>query len=378
MMKNLSNRLLRKALAFEPAYRFFSLWAHHCVSCDAQSVGQARERLTAFSPDPDCSAVWENVLPEKREYDVQIIVPAYNVARFLPSCIESVLRLRTAYRVLLTVVNDGSTDATAELLKSYEGREHVLILTQENRGFSGARNRGLRNLRARYVMFLDADDELMELDALMHRALETGADIVEGGYEAFDDAGVRYTVRHERLSGEDARRTLYGYPWGKLFRADLFTRVCFPEKYWFEDSVMTFLLYPMSRVVVTDDALVYRYRLNPEGISARSRNHAKILDCYWITARLLRDRETLGLSNDRKFAEVILREFCINEIRLSETGNRQLEQDVFRMSVALWKEFFPSCLSDHPLVHALQKQDFGAYRLLCLYYDVCPDKLLRD
>lgn len=371
----MSNRLFRKILTFRPAFRFFSLFAHRFLSCDAESVEHARNNLTAFSPNPDHSAIWENVLPEKKEYDVQIIVPAYNAARFLPSCIASVLRLHTAYRVLLTIINDGSTDATEEILKSYEEQENILILNQENRGFSGARNLGLKHLKAHYVMFLDADDELLELDSLMNRALETDADVVEGGYEAFDETGLRYSVRHEEKIGDDARRMLYGYPWGKLFRADLFTHVCFPENYWFEDSVITFLLYPMSQVVATVDAQVYRYRLNPGGISSQSRNYAKILDCYWITERLLRDREILGLFNDREFAKFVLKDFCINSIRLSETGDRKLEQDVFRLSVVLWHDFFSSCLSDHPLVSALQKHDFGAYKLLCLYYDVNPEKL---
>lgn len=368
-------RLFRKVLTFGPVFKFFSLFAHRYLSCDAESVEHARSNLTVFSPDPDNSAIWENVLPEKREYDIQIIVPAYNAARFLPSCITSVLRLHTVYRVLLTIVNDGSTDETAEILKSYEKQKDILILNQENRGFSGARNLGLRHLKARYVMFLDADDELLELDSLMNRALETNADMVEGGYEVFDDTGVRYSVCHEKKTGDDARRVLYGYPWGKLFRAELFTRVCFPENYWFEDSIMTFLIYPMSRVIATDDTQVYRYRLNPEGISARSRNYAKVVDCYWVTLRLLRDRETLGLFNDGEFAKNLLRDFCINSIRLSETGNRKLEQDVFRLSVALWNDFLSPCLPDHPLVSALRKHDFGAYKFLCFYYNAYPEKL---
>ena len=118
--------------------------------------------LYAMSPDTGMSCIRPcvagAVVPE---YDLQVIIPAYNAGRYIERCVDSVLRLPTRKKILVTVVNDGSTDDTCQKLRKYEGEERVEVILQPNKGFSGARNRGLETLRARYVTFLDSDDEFL-------------------------------------------------------------------------------------------------------------------------------------------------------------------------------------------------------------------------
>src|SRR5215211_9350661 len=88
---------------------------------------------------------------------VSVVIPCYNQAHFLGEAIESVLS--QSYRNFeILVVDDGSTDNTSEVASRYE---RVRIVRQENRGLSGARNRGLREAKGEYVVFLDADDRLL-------------------------------------------------------------------------------------------------------------------------------------------------------------------------------------------------------------------------
>lgn len=92
---------------------------------------------------------------------LSIIVPVYNVAKFLPRCLDSILAARDSAKGIETeiiCVNDGSTDNSAAVLERYSS--NVKIITQENRGLGPARNAGLEVMTGDYVMFVDSDDRI--------------------------------------------------------------------------------------------------------------------------------------------------------------------------------------------------------------------------
>ncbi len=93
---------------------------------------------------------------------VSIIVPVYNVAEYLPRCIESVLRQDEAGWELI-LVNDGSTDGSGALCDAYAGRDsRIVSLHQPNKGVSSARNAALDAARGKYICFIDSDDWVEE------------------------------------------------------------------------------------------------------------------------------------------------------------------------------------------------------------------------
>ena len=87
--------------------------------------------------------------------NVSVVIPAYNSAVFLPEALDSVFA-QTRPPAEVIVVDDGSTDDTSKVLEMYGDR--VIVVAQENRGLSGARNRGMDRATAEWVAFLDADD----------------------------------------------------------------------------------------------------------------------------------------------------------------------------------------------------------------------------
>jgi glycosyltransferase involved in cell wall biosynthesis len=92
---------------------------------------------------------------------VSVVIPCYNQAHFLSESIESVLS-QSYQHFELVVVDDGSKDDTAEVASQYVSKDsRVHLIRQENRGLAGARNRGLTESRAEYVVFLDSDDRLL-------------------------------------------------------------------------------------------------------------------------------------------------------------------------------------------------------------------------
>ena len=162
-------------------YRSTARWP---VSRSHMTPSEAQDILSDYSPDPGTTCVANNKLDP--QFDLQIIVPAYNAEKFVAHCLESTLHQDTKYSYLITVVNDGSTDRTPEIIESYHVKfpDRIEVINQENKGFSGAKNAALRVLKGRYITFLDSDDVLGEgaVQTLLTEVYMTDADIVQGGW----------------------------------------------------------------------------------------------------------------------------------------------------------------------------------------------------
>lgn len=224
---------------------FFSLFAkstikEECIKEDCW------KKLSEIWPDEGKSCICSNTIEKFPIYDIQVILPVYNTCNTLEKAINSVINQEGEQRVLLTIINDGSTDDSTSILNSYEGLPDIEIIHQENKGFSGARNAGLSHIKAKYITFLDSDD-LFTSDALKNLynlACLQDADIVQGSYEMINmnESIRKKIVLEKRLSNGK----LLGYPWGKLIKATFFQNLQFPEHYWFEDTLISLVIFPIS------------------------------------------------------------------------------------------------------------------------------------
>lgn len=96
--------------------------------------------------------------------ELSIIIPVYNSELFIGACIESIYRQAIPYDCFEVIcVNDGSTDNSLDLLKKYHNTfPNFIVLEQENKGVSCARNHGIQEASGKYILFLDSDDELID------------------------------------------------------------------------------------------------------------------------------------------------------------------------------------------------------------------------
>ena len=100
-----------------------------------------------------------------KEIKVSVIIPVYNVEEYLRECLDSIIK-QTLCEIEIICINDGSTDSSPTILDEYKAiDERVLIIAQENRGLSGARNTGIERAQGKYIYFIDSDDMLKQ-DAL--------------------------------------------------------------------------------------------------------------------------------------------------------------------------------------------------------------------
>ena len=367
----LACKVLRKLRLNHLSYRIIRFFVRH-QSVDIVDSELCEEILSKVYPDQGKSCVVSTPPSLSKSYDLQIIIPAYNVEKYIAECLDSVFSQQTSYRYLVVVVNDGSTDNTAKVLSKYQDYKDIRIIHQANRGLSGARNKGLGRIEAEYVTFLDSDDQLMPLaiENMMKAAKSGDCDMVAGGYETFSAEQVQSKCI---LQMSDNYLAIPGFAWGKVYRSSLFTNVYFPEQYWFEDTLVSLILFQKCNHILSIPNLVYRYRVNNQGITATAKAKPKSLDSFWITKRLLEDRRTLGIEEDPSvFATILLRQIYINFSRIYTLGNKEVDKAVFSLSVKMIKDSItsrPSHLGKYKaLYNALITHNYLAYKQFCMLH----------
>lgn len=210
---------------------------------------------------------------------VSIIVPVYNVEKYLRRCIDSII-CQTYKNLEIILVDDGSTDNSAEICDEYRKRdERVVVIHQKNGGPATARNTGLEVFRGEFATFIDSDDLVKEvyIEKMVKSALKYNAGIVQCRTYAFMDfhkidfnhmSGL-YTNETFIISGKQMCHKLlfeknandYDCVHSKLYSRKVFRRVRFPGGRRFsEDTAIAYLLYwSVTKVVVIDEPL-YLYQ----------------------------------------------------------------------------------------------------------------------
>lgn len=220
---------------------------------------------------------------------ITVIMPAYNVEKFLERSVGSVLN-QTYKNLDVLIIDDGSTDNTsniADFLKQKDSR--VRVIHQKNGGVSVARNVGLQNILGEYLMFVDTDDYIDPImcEELMNAMLSHDVDIV-----SVDS----YTVRH----GKEIRRKTTGafsvrkHPdlmeyylsdndgvvWNKLYKRSVIGNVKFPVGRLFEDCAALYCIIENANSVGYIDKQLYCYNKNPDSISHTSFTLQKRYEYY--------------------------------------------------------------------------------------------------
>lgn len=204
---------------------------------------------------------------------ISVIVPIYNVEKYLEKCLLSLEKQDfDSYEVIM--VNDGSTDNSKSIAEMFVERNpnKFILLSQENKGQSAARNNAIKYSSAAYICYVDSDDtvEADFLKKLYQTAIKTDADLVFCAFRSLSEKGVCLkTITEERfVAGEkynfSERKDLMltqNAVWNKLFKREIIIRhnLFFPDRVWAEDMrfVKKYLLY--TKTCVYCDAVLYNY-----------------------------------------------------------------------------------------------------------------------
>lgn len=236
---------------------------------------------------------------------VSLIVPIYNVETYLEECLDSALG-QSLSAVEVICVNDGSTDGSRAILKSYETHDpRVRVIDKENGGLSSARNVGIDASRGEIIMFLDSDDMLTSdaCEKVCKRFAETSADIVTFGAECFPE-GAASTHMKECLSPHDI--VYHTFSEDLLFKENSRPYACrsafrrtyldehhlrfFEDITFGEDQVLFFQAYPQASAVALMSDKLYRYRITRKGSlmnSARESDTDRVEKHIVVAERIL-------------------------------------------------------------------------------------------
>lgn len=129
--------------------------------------------------------------------DLSIIIPVYNVEKYVRSCIENIFKQgldEADFEVI--IVNDGSTDHSMEMIADIiNEHDNVTVINQENQGLSTARNNGIAVARGEYILMPDSDDLIVEnsLKPLLEKSLETKVDLMVADFLMMNDDEIEHT-----------------------------------------------------------------------------------------------------------------------------------------------------------------------------------------
>lgn len=215
---------------------------------------------------------------------LSIIVPGQNVEAYIGKCLDSLLYQDISssdYEII--VVNDGSTDRTKEIVEGYVSfHSNVILINQQNKGLSGARNSGVKVARGSYVMYIDSDDYIEKnvLKELLAQAERDNLDVLRYNYRNVDeDYKVIVPKRNNKLyvdySGDVTdgfsfltHRLGYAcYAWQFLIKVEIAKNVLFKEGIYFEDTEWAPRMLNEAKRVASTDVVVYNYMKRTNSIT---------------------------------------------------------------------------------------------------------------
>lgn len=246
---------------------------------------------------------------------LSVILPVYNVEKYIHKCVESLYaQCLNENDFEIIVVNDGTPDNSIEKLKYFEqDHANIIILNQENRGVSIARNNGLKMAKGQYVLFIDPDDLLIpdSLPLLLSKAIENELDILVGGYLRMDEKKTDIISTKEIfcnseekiMEGIDYFIDCYnqneGFVWRNLYRRDFLDRnnILFSSQVSFmEDSLFVITALTNAKRVSFSPISFYIY-VQHENSAMATMNVSKLYSLNTVISELWKFRKK-NISNE--------------------------------------------------------------------------------
>ena len=214
---------------------------------------------------------------------VSIIVPVYNVEKYLRKCIDSLIN-QTLNDIEIICINDGSTDKSLKILKEYKNKDsRIILLNQENLGQSVARNRGIEIAKGEYLGFVDPDDwiDLDYYEKLYNAASTNDTDIAVGGIIRVTGIKKKKFLNFEKETLTDNTKLKFelcdvpekSYIWNKIYKTQNLKEINlkFKEGRIFEDCIFTpQALFFLGKMVTVPNTYYYYLRRGNSTVKQRS------------------------------------------------------------------------------------------------------------
>ncbi len=209
---------------------------------------------------------------EANNIKVSIIVPVYNVEKYLSKCLDSLIN-QTLKEIEIICINDGTKDNSPAILEAYQQKDkRIKIINQKNQGLCAARNNGIRNATGEYIGLVDSDDWVDKnyFEKLYNAAKKHDSDIAAGDFYRQGKIlrSKKLKLTKERFytdAATKAKETFipkYNYVWNKIYRRSFIIKynLFFPEGVVYEDMYWSIRAIQYSNGLVTVPNIFYHYR----------------------------------------------------------------------------------------------------------------------
>lgn len=273
---------------------------------------------------------------EKRHDNlISVIVPAYNIAEYLPRCLDSILN-QTYTNLEIIVISDGSTDGTNEIIKEYSEKDNRIVpVFKENSGVSDTRNVGLDMATGEYIGFVDGDDfiEPEMYKTLLDNLLENSADISHCGYQMVFPSRTDYYYNTGKKVLQDTQKGIRDLivgdyvepsPCIKLYSRSVLNNVRMPKDIKInEDVLFNFYAFCNSDKSVYEDKPFYHYILRKGSASKSKVNDCLLFDPIKVNFEiyhycLVNHKELRSIAFNRCFYSIVRAYRTINNNKLRD------------------------------------------------------------
>lgn len=283
----------------------------------------------------------------KEDIKLSVIVPIYNVDKYLSKCLDSIL-LQTYKNLEIICVNDGSTDTSLKILKQYaEKDKRIIVIDQENRGLSGARNVGMSIMTGEYFTFMDSDDwiqlgayqkcmdiiknEKRPIDILVFNGFLYYQNILYGdpvlfNLFSYDDWG---SLKESNFKDYRKRKSpLHNTMavWNKIFRTDWYKQYNFQfmERMLAQDRLFSAQTYLKAKNIYVLEDYFSCYRKQPESLSYTAKKN--IFNLFTICDEVKKVYQQEGFYEEAldSYLQYVLRE----SLMATRSKNPDLMKDI--------------------------------------------------
>ena len=280
---------------------------------------------------------------------ISIVVPVYNIAPYLPRCLDSILA-QTHEAIEVIGVDDGSTDDSGTILDQYAEKDsRVKVIHKKNGGVSAARADGIAAATGEYIGFVDGDDviEPTMYARLLENLQEYHADIAHCGHRVvYSDGRERYFYNTGRLAKQDTSAALQALLTGaiepglcnKLYKASLLHSLFHQgllanDVRINEDLLINFYAFSEANVLIHEDICPYHYMKREGSASMAALNPHRVHDPITVKHRILERCMGTPLENTARAA--LLETYIHTYNNLLRTTDPQFDEDRITVRAAV-------------------------------------------
>ncbi len=267
---------------------------------------------------------------------ISIVVPVYQVEKYLKKCIESIIG-QTYKNIEIILVDDGSTDGSGELCDKYMEKDNrIIVFHKDNGGLSSARNVGIDHARGEYIAFVDSDDwiDSRYVEILYNNIKDKQCEVAQCAHWDVCSEELSYSAQKTEAIVFSPKELAYAYhsielwqsilAWNKLYKTSLFKDIRYPEGKIHEDEYISYkVLWEANKIAVTYTKLYYyRHRENSIKTTKYSYKRLDVHGAYIERAKFYEDRgeHNLAMLTKRQHCKWIKQ--AIAQIQQSDLENQ--------------------------------------------------------